>query len=142
MNDLGKRMMWGAITGIVIVLGLSFYSGVDLPFVPPGPPRPLTIVGVYESRDLKEYTPGQRAWIQGEPFAKKMKDDGHAYYVVDKDIKDKDDERPADLVPFLDAAKEKTLPVLTTKKPGNAKVNVYEPKSVEEAKQAVKDAGG
>ena len=135
---LGKRLLLGAVVGIALVLLLR---GCPTSISPLGPSQ-LTLVGVYESADLSKYDIGQRAWLRGEPFRTKVEGAGHSYYVVDKDIKDKDNQRPADLVPFLDAVKETKLPALTVRRAGTTDVKTYLPKTVAEAEQAVKDNGG
>jgi hypothetical protein len=142
MNATMKRLMWGAIVGALIVLAVQAYKGGYTP-IPVGPSK-LTLVGVYESKDLKGYTKDQMDWLKGEKFQKAMDDAGHAYYSVDKDMKDKDDQPPPDLVPFLNAAKphEKELPVLTMRRAGKTEVKVASPKTRDEAEKVAKEYGG
>lgn len=141
----GKRLCLGLIVGVLLVVAIQVAMNQGIPLPLPGPePGPLTIVGVYESRDLRKYGKEQLEWLRGQPFADKMKTAGHSYYAVDQNIVDKDKQPPKDLVPFLDAAKpyEKKLPVLTMRKVGRADVKVAEPKTMAEAERAVKDGGG
>ena len=138
MNATVKRLIWGALVGIALVILIAQVPAINIPIGP----STLTLVGVYESKDLSKYPQEQLTWLRGVPFSTKMKEAGHAYYVVDKDIKDKDDKRPPDLVPFLDAVDGETLPALTIRRAGAIEVNCYGPKTLAEAEDAVKKEGG
>jgi hypothetical protein len=78
---------------------------------PPGPvtPTAFTVVVVEETGQAA----GARgAMLQDAALAKRFKEKGHRWRVVDKDVVGPDGKPPADVKPFLDAAGGKALPQL------------------------------
>ena len=100
---------------------LQIGEGVDPvdppdPIDPPLPPgKKWQVAVVYEKEDAIKLPAAQRLIISGLKFRDKLKAAGHKLVpggIIDQHIVDADGSVPADLKPYLDAAKGKVMPRL------------------------------
>lgn len=107
-----KKFAWLVAIGLLVAGGwVQWGPAVDwqLPSIDWLWQQPVSgAVIVVESADQSKYTPDQVAAIMAAPALK--------VNVADKDVVDRDKKTPAPLVPYLNAAKDKPLPVLVTKR--------------------------
>jgi hypothetical protein len=81
----------------------------------PVPPDPQPVVTptkfrVYVIEETSEAAGNRGALFASATLAQHMRDKGHSWRIVDKDVVGVDGKPPADLVPYLDRSKGKTLP--------------------------------
>jgi len=83
---------------------------------------PVTAVIIQESKDRTHLLGGQVALMESVSFPKEIAAKGGTFLgCFDKDIIDRDKKPPADLVPYLDAAKTVKLPALVYKRGSKVK---------------------
>lgn len=138
----------GGVVKVVAEIIVQVGEGGPTPQPPPPEPNPPTpvqpqklfVVIIEESADA---VIGRGVMLADVALSARMKEKGHRWRVVDKDVVGPDGQPPADIKRFLDASKSKTLPQLfLVNEKGETQVQQDLPKTPAELLTVIKKYGG
>jgi len=105
MNAITKQ---AALTASLAAI-TALLTGCPTPPIPPPPIITARVVLVYESHDL---TPTDAATLNSKTLRDYLNAHGYWYRFIDKNILDPEHQPPAEILPYLNAAKGHPLPCL------------------------------